>query len=917
MPKFPKGFGRRKSTANELDVAQEASASEPSFKVFERDDGASRSFDGGKKFAKSPTMPLRPKTSAMDDDNMFESIYNRDSGASNTNTISTTDNSSRLSAASTAPSSTDLPRRDEWKSPHDKPFNDIPLPPIPKSASAFSLKNAGRTLSWGRHSKGQTPPPPVSKEPESPIVDGDQSGRQRAVTASSYASTATPPKLDDRDLGLSLGGDFSDMFNGIGKRRSAVLEAETNRAMSRSPDAGPSGPATRSLTPGRFNQPSPLHIDKNKQIEPSPYSWSSQHSHEGLMSGASPVFAPRNTPPPVPQHNTAPRTTNDNPVSHSRAQRPGGPLSGLRRSSAVMEPKRQSTLEYGDAIDEDARLLRESITASRRMNDPSYESKVRDSWALPSDSGFKVDDATIASWGTGSVDATPKARKPAKKLSDDNMFDVQIAASANLAQRFNERASQPAKQTAPQNKVMTPAQFERYKQDQERQRSNGGPSKDEGEDEEEEPYDDDEDEAEKNKQLAKQRRKQEAHMAVYRQQMMKVTGEALPPARPNVFATQSSPNLANGDEGEEEDEEVPLAILQAHGFPNKGKQPMRNMSSNPNLRSGAQSSAGGVVSADSRLPVFARNLPQDPYVGAGLVNPMHRESLSFGGGAGSVNGGTTPRGLPPGGLVGVIATEERSRAMRRGSPNPQGDYGPPQNGGFNPMGMQPPSGGSMYNGMGPGGPMGPMNPMMMTAGDQAQIQMSQQMQQFMQMQMQFMQMMTAGGQGQQPNGHMPSQSMSEMPRPGSAQQMRPGSSHNFGQHQRTMTMLDPNTVPWMQGGGGSMYSPSVHGQGGYTPSIAPSERSNVGLPGRYRPVSHAPPQAQDNKARATTMSALGWGNKNAPTIKTVKKTGNVSDEDDEEGWEEMAKKREKKKSAWRTKKDKDHNGLKEMMGYSQ
>lgn len=76
MPKFPKGFGRRKSTAIELDVAQGAT-SEPSFKVFEREEGASRSIDGGKKFAKAATVPLRPKTSTVDDDNMFESVYNR------------------------------------------------------------------------------------------------------------------------------------------------------------------------------------------------------------------------------------------------------------------------------------------------------------------------------------------------------------------------------------------------------------------------------------------------------------------------------------------------------------------------------------------------------------------------------------------------------------------------------------------------------------------------------------------------------------------------------------------------------------------------------------------------------------------------------------------------------------------------
>lgn len=64
-------------------------------------------------------------------------------------------------------------------------------------------------------------------------------------------------------------------------------------------------------------------------------------------------------------------------------------------------------------------------------------------------------------------------------------------------------------------------------------------------------------------------------------------------------------------------------------------------------------------------------------------------------------------------------------------------------------------------------------------------------------------------------------------------------------------------------------------------------------------------------------SALqNWENKNAQsTIKAVKKSGNVSDEDDDEGWEEMKKKREQKKSIWRTKKD--TNGLKEMLGYTQ
>jgi len=404
-------------------------------------------------------------------------------------------------------------------------------------------------------------------------------------------------------------------------------------------------------------------------------------------------------------------------------------------------------------------------------------------------------------------------------------------------------------------------------------------------------------------------------MAVYRQQMMKVTGETPTAPRPNMFASQSSPNLsmhAQGvEDGEEEDEEVPLAILAAHGFPNKNKPPMQSMASNPNLRASAYMGATGPESVaggtSGRLPVFARNLPPDPYVGAGLVHPANRESLAFGGGTGSVLGGST-RGLPPGGLVGVIATEERSRAMRRGSPNAQGEYGPPPSNGFNGMSMGPnglaSSSGSIMNGV---GPMGPMNPMMLTPGDQAQMQMSQQMQQFMQMQMQFMQMMTSGQGVPQQNGHIPQQTLGNIPRPNS-QNIRPGSSH-----QRAMTMLEPNAAPWMQQP--SMYTPSVNGMGGgYAPSIAPSERSNVGLPGRYRPVSHVVPS--DARSRTSTMSgALQNWEKNGPTVKAVKKSASASDEDDEEGWEQMAKKREKKKSIWRSKKD--TNGLKDLLGYGQ
>lgn len=55
------------------------------------------------------------------------------------------------------------------------------------------------------------------------------------MTASSYASTATPPKLDEKDLDLSLGGDFGDMFAGFDKRKSAILLQQQSQEMSQSP----------------------------------------------------------------------------------------------------------------------------------------------------------------------------------------------------------------------------------------------------------------------------------------------------------------------------------------------------------------------------------------------------------------------------------------------------------------------------------------------------------------------------------------------------------------------------------------------------------------------------------------------------------------------------------------------------------
>ncbi|CAD6448360.1 c75b26c0-05be-41b4-8df2-d11e2c2044fd [Sclerotinia trifoliorum] len=925
MPLIPKNFGRRKSTANAIENPEPPV--ESSFKVFERPQVGGHksgpSFDGGAKFARGSGTADSHK-----EDNLFEGMkvntVNRGSGASNTNTASTTDNSSRLSAASTAPSSMDTPGHEEWRASHDRHHGDGSLPP--KTSSGFSLKNAGRSLSWGRNKATASPSKASDELPPSPTIRDDSTSiRTRAVTASSYASTATPPKLGDRDLDLTMGDDFGDMFAGMAHRRIAVLDTPGVRGFPKNTEILPPEPAFKSYSANRANnQPSPLNLDKRKPVEEPPYSWG---SNDGLMKNTSPPPAvtrnmgpPSHQPPPVPRHGPLHQTDGNQAIPRPRSSAPR-PDSSLKRSSAI-SMRRQSTLDF-DSVDEDDALLRDSIHASKNLGEAPSNPPARKSWTLPSQAAY-------------SAKATAKTQL-LEPDEDEDLFE-----SADLAQQFQEKSeSPPPSKQAPINKVMTPAQFERYRQDQERLRSVGGRLKDEeAEEEDEENYEDDEDEAQKSKNAAKQRRKQEAHMSVYRQQMMKVTGESTPspaPARPPMFSSQSTPNLVLDvptEDGEEEDEEVPLAILAAHGFPNKNKPPtsrLTSMGSNPNLRGAAQ----GVPGIGGPLPVFARNLPQDPYVGAGLVYPANRESLAFGnGGPGSVHS-IPNRGAPPGGLVGVIATEERSRAMRRGSPNP--GYGQMPPGGFTGMvpppmmGHMPPGAGAL--GMGQVGPMGAMPQPMLSPGDQAQIRMTEQMQSFMEMQMQFMQMMATNQNGKPAPqvsgapqlgplgqlgqlGHMSQPNFGEMQRPTSQQLNTSNSGPNLRPEnaQRTMSMLEPSGMPWLQQHGQG-YSPSIHAQGnGYAPSIAPSERSNVGLPGRYRPVSQSPPI--EAKPKDSTMPAAvgGWDNKHASsTIKTVQRVDD--DEDDEEAWAEMKKKREQKRSLWKSKKD--TSGLSEMLGYTQ
>ncbi|KAJ5617145.1 hypothetical protein N7537_002259 [Penicillium hordei] len=946
--KLPKSFTRRKSSGNVLEEDVEP-PHQSSFRVFERP-GPHRSMTDGAVLTK-PLSEGHTVPSMEDSDNIFaerqrpldKSRYDRpstmdslrrrltgnhDSGNYESST------STRLSSSSTLPSSTEVPPPDETQSPHSR-IHDVPAPPL-----TSALRAAGRTFSFGGRFSKSGPHVPRQQTPDA--------AKNRPMTGSTD-STATPPKLPDTDFALTSHDDFNTMFDNMGTREGSAM-----RGASPHPAKYSSSPPTHVLPEfqnSRAAPPAAINTDRSTAVESPPYSWDRRPSEEGLLRG------PHS--PPLNQSHSAldtvvgfrklspsPNQFAEATTSHRSLERPRGTeRGGLRRSGIYSAKGESATFD-----DEDAKMVRQSVVFGKESTSP---------WAEGSPSGGTplIDKGKAPNY-SGQVNPEPdnmfqyrRSPAPADRL------DPSIADHARLAVQYTD--SLP-KSTSPGNKVMTPSQFEHYRQQQELRRSNSDATRSDDESDHEES--DEQDEVEKQRETERQRRKQEAHLSVYRQQMMKITGQQAPvqSLRPVMSgASNSTPNLNpsrlsvlgaksnSGKSSEEEDDDVPLGILAAHGFPGQNRPPTRlnNVSSNPNLRASMQppyisssSSVSGVDPNGSRgsLPPFARNLPRDPYFGAGLVNNANRESLAFGGG--SVYGGSSSPAPPPGGLVGVIANEERARAMRRGSPNTQAMHemaGLPRPYSMMPQQQQP----QQQN---------------ITAGEQASIQLSQQMATMMQMQMQWMQQMMQmpGGQGQPMMQGMP---MPPMMMPGGAMNTPPmgppsisGPQSIAGNpnlrpmsmpatsvlnmppslpniDQRTMSMLDPNISTRRTGSpmpnlSGTPFRPST----GYAASIAPSERSNVGMAPRYRPVSIMP--SESNYAVASsTNKPFGDENHNPSmplpqshipkshlatvTVRPVSRSNDLEnkkpapedEEDDDEAWADMVKKREKKKSNWKMK----------------
>ncbi|KAK0918112.1 hypothetical protein LTS16_005138 [Friedmanniomyces endolithicus] len=939
--------------------------------------------------------------------------------------------SARHSSTSTLPSSVDQDREPDHDELYPRKARTTPMQQTvnananldgPLPAPPSFVARAGRAFSFGpKHNRSQSvqhdaPPLPTPMQNGEPR-DSDESHspqRNRSTTTSSYASTAKPPErqqeftLGVTNFGDDFTDDFGNMFSGVGKspgRSREDLGLQPGPGAFHRAESEPMYPP-RTLV-RQVITPSPTATRNGR--DNSRYSFERRDSQDGLMT-SSVLSSPRlfDDPPPVPVHGNgiAPAFFGKGKSGYSLVpERHGSP--GLERTSSDGDldyasdhgkgtengyKNRQTQLDDGDRWGKSVERAPQQSAAASASN-KSFTTTHSSSGATdrtlraPTQASAgaisPTSDENGSLFGAESISTTPRAAKlSVHGPQGDSMFD-------SSPQGPPSRAVRPGHQRTESGtpRKMTKAQFELL------QRS-GESSLDHSEEEtheEEDDYDDGDD-GERAKQIARQRRKQEATMAVYRQRMKKSTAGGLAdlPAAvrpPMERAAASAPVLHLGGVGgtppmdalrgkmsdnDTEDEDVPLGVLQAHGFPSSNRPPTRLGEIDGQRRVSVAGSVMGGGAGQGNLPPFARRLPQDPYFGSSLVSPANRESLAFSS-AQSTYGGQGPQMANPGGLVGVIASEERAKASRRGSPNPiTGTYGMPVPGQM-PYGMpglpRTMSMGSIaapqvYT---PSGymPSMPQMPQMMPGmmPDQGG---SAQMQQFMQMQMQLMQNMLTMqqqhlGQGT-PQPQQGAQDYLGVPLAGNRPMSMASQAPNFqpggglANQGRAMTMMNPppswgmdqNALPRPTSAMPNSYAPSgfnvgIGGPGqGYTPSIAPSERSNVGMPSRYRPVvtgagneaatgrSHSmtssmtlqaftnqqggaqyAPQPVENSGLAPQQSRstirLIDKPKGSPKVGSSRPVMGGGGDEEEEGWAEMGRKRMEKKGGWRKKDSKVGN----------
>jgi hypothetical protein len=778
-------------------------------------------------------------------------------------------------------------------------------------------------------------------EPTSPT----SFGRVRAMTSSSYASTAKPPVLEgDMNFGSS---SFDDLFSGLDRKEA--------------PETVQESPGRSLLAGKRTFQAEPIKVDRKLEVEVPLASWESRGSAENLIS--SPRSPDNDSPPPVPPHkysnsnskyapvaSHSPVLDDRNEFEHSNVKAVPQPVTA-RRFGHESSPERQTASQTSSS----APSLQTPLSSSSASNNTTPKAALRG--------------------GVGSL--------PVEQDDDDDLFAAPKQKPAPIPQPTAPTPKQvhPRPSTAGTSgtRVMSQAEFRAQLQRQSAQ-SHESTS-------DEEDYEDEEDAEERAQQEAIARRKNQKMDLARASMIRSTTGTARPDSVTEPFS-MGFPSEVSMKADDWEDEDIPLGILAQHGFPSsaRGRPPTQPANAIPSYVPGPTyglperpASAGAMGNRQSQAykPAFARNLPEDPYaapfIGGGLVRPAVRESMGFNRGPGSIAGDAmgSGMGMPMGyaepqlsapSLVDQIQMRDMTKQKYMGGasskkPPPQGPFtgllgaqmnGPGQSGAQTRMSMM---GGSMngmnpmmgMNGMGPmnpnmmGGPMGMgmmgmnqgMNGMAypMTPGDMMHMQQMQQMQQTIaNQQMQLAQMQAMSQQGSQQGSdrrmsmlHDPRMSMAQDPRMSMVQDPRMSmiqdprmsmvqdprmSMGNFGSNflnvpsatgsQRTMSMVNQPQRPFSTPGQMGGFQPASAPLNGYTPSIAPSERSNIGLSARYRPVATHQDANSVVSNNTTLQASAGAAQIPQNTVKGIlkHKSAPVPEEEDE-AWGKIAARKNK------------------------
>jgi hypothetical protein len=736
------------------------------------------------------------------------------------------------------------------------------------------------------------------------------------MTASSYASTAIPPKLEAE---LNFGNStFDDMFSDI-NRKDSPPETMARESAGRS-----------LLSEKRTYQPNPIKINPKLAVEAPLKSWESRGSADNLMS---PRYDNDSPPPPPPPH----KYSQYAPV-------------------ASESPTLSSSAHFADS---DAHLVRKSFVERSSYRDSSPD---QNPISISSSSANSLQTPASSRSSNYTNNTTPKASLASTASvytdnDDENMFapakaepkaDSTVQRTALPAVAENRPAA--ALTNAPKGvngRVLTQTEYLAMQK-----RANSQPPPEDDSDDED--YEDEEEAIKKREEEEIMRRKQQ-QMQFAREAMRRTTTApgnlAHAEGGPDGF-NMGFPSETSIKADEWEDEDVPLGILAQHGFPSQARNRLPNQPANamPSYIPDRPASAGALTSRalPGQLPAFARNLPADPhtsFIGGGLVQPMNRESMGFNGfprGPASVAGDSIAGGMGMGihtpmmyhdagmsqpSLVDQIQMRDMTKQKYMGGASnkkPQGGpftgmlgqhmnatgqsqqstrmpQMPMMNGMMNPMmGGQMPMMGMGMNQM--GYPMAQGNDMMA-------MQQMQQMQQMIAMQQMQLQQMHAM---QQPQSQDPRMSMA-MPNNGyGGNMMGNGSFLNVpGAMPNGMPNMQNRPMSFMSVNGNQpqQQPPTINYMGpgpGYTPSIAPSERSNIGLSARYRPV------VNNSDAHSTgtsmTLQASNGAAQNPPaTIKGIIKPIRQVPVEEDEDWSKMAARKSKFSSN-----KQQNNGLEEL-----